>query len=367
MKFSCDKDIIIQEISIAQDIISSRNALSILSNVLLEAKNDTLTIKATDLKVGFETLVPVHVEQEGSTTVFCDKLLGILKTLPPGVVQFTLQDGHIHILPQKKKASFKLKSIPAEQYPELQMVSSENYFTLSQKDLNEMIAQTIFSVSDDESRYFMNGVFFEKENGGIVMVATDGRRLSYARKTLETEIPDFNGVIIPPKILHLIRKLSSGEGRLDVAVTDKNIWIRFDNRKLSSHLIEGQFPNYHRVIPESQEYTVTTNREDFLEALKRVSLMVEQKSRRIYLSLEDGVLSLLSEESDIGAAQEEIACEYSGSGTKIALNYLYLIDPLKEIEGDQVHILFTEPNKAITLKPVKDSGYFHIIMPMQLD
>ena len=107
------------------------------------------------------------------------------------------------------------------------------------------------------------------------MVATDGRRLSYIKKPLQQEIPDFQGVIIPPKILHLIKKLTSGQGSLDIAVTEKNIWIKFDNRKLSSNLIEGQFPNYQRVIPESQKYEVLTSKGDFLEALKRVSLLVE--------------------------------------------------------------------------------------------
>ncbi len=367
MKFSCEKDIIIQEISIAQEIISSRNALSILSNVLLVAENDSLTIKATDLKVSFETVVPVHVENPGSTTVFCDKFLGILRNLPSGNIHFELSEGHIHITPQAKKASFKLKSIGPEQFPELQMISSEQYFTLSQADMNEMISQTIFSVSDDETRYFMNGVYFEKTDGYVVMVSTDGRRLSYAKKLLQSEIPDFQGVIIPPKILHLIKKLTSGEGYLDIAVTEKNVWIKFDNRKLYSNLIEGQFPNYRPVIPEFQRFEITTSKGDLLEALRRVSLLVEQKSRRIYIDVDCDILSLRSEEIDLGTAQEEIACRYSGESTRIALNYLYLIDPLKEMDEDTVKILFTEPNRAITLRPEKNEDYFHIIMPMQLD
>jgi len=367
MKFSCEKDIIIQEISIAQEIISSRNVLSILSNVLLIAENDSLTIKATDLKVSFETVIPVHVERPGSITVFCDKLLGILRNLPTGSIDFEVSEGQIQITPQAKKAAFRLKSIPPEQYPELQMVSNEQYFTISQSDLNEMISQTIFSVSDDETRYFMNGVYFEKEDGYIIMVATDGRRLSYVKKALQIEIPDFEGVIIPPKILHLIKKLTSGEGTIDIAVTEKNIWVKFDNRKLYSNLIEGQFPNYQRVIPETQKFEIKTEKRDLLEALRRVSLLVEQKSRRIYIGVEGSVLSLQSEESEIGTAQEEIACEYQGDDIKIALNYLYLIDPLKEITEDSVKLLFTEPNKAITLKPEKNEDYFHIVMPMQLD
>ncbi len=368
MKFTCEKDALIKEISIAQEIISSKNALSILSNVLLEADNNSLSIKATDLKVSFETKIPVEVSVPGSTTVFCDKFLGILRTLPSGDIEFEEQENDALVIkPLFKKIDFRLKTISSDKFPELQTAPDEQFFEFSQKDIIEMISQTIFAVSDDETRYYMNGVYLEKNDNKIVMVATDGRRLSYISKSPENSISDFKPVIIPPKALNLIRKLASGEGNISLAVTDKNVFIRFDNQKISSALIEGQFPNYQRVIPSEQKYQIKVDREELIEALKRVSLLVEQKSRRIYINLKEQSMILSSEESEIGIAKEEIPCDYSGEDTIFALNYLYFVEPLRVMSDPQIMIQFTEANKAITLLSTEEREYFHIVMPMQLE
>jgi DNA polymerase III subunit beta len=367
MKFICDKNTLAREIAVAQEIISSRNVLSILSNVLLEADNNTLTIKATDLKVGFETHIPVDVSESGSTTVFCDKFLGILRSLPDGEVEFEQQDSRLIIRPTTKKIDFQLKSIASDKYPELQSISEDQYFSMPQKDIIEMITQTVFAVSDDETRYFMNGVYFEKQDTSLVMVATDGRRLSYIRKEVSGTISDFSPVIIPPKVLGLVKKLSSGEGEVKIAVSEKYIFVRFDNQHIFSNLIDGQFPNYNRVIPEQQPHTIRLDKKPLLEALRRVSLLVEQKSRRIYLTVNEDIILLKSEESEIGSAKEEIPCDYKGSETSIALNYLYLEEPLKVIEEEKISILFSDESKAITVVSEPQKEYLHIVMPMQID
>ena len=367
MKFIIERDVIIKEIQVAQEIISSRTNMSILSNVLLDARENELLIRATDLKVSFETTVPVDVQEPGTTTVFCDKFLGILRSLPSGEIEFE-QSGNENfvIRPMFKKIDFRLKSISAEKYPEIQVAADESYFDFPQEDLIEMISQTVFAVSDDETRYFMNGVYLEQVENSLVMVATDGRRLSYISKELENAPPNFSGVIIPPKVLTLVRKLASGEGPFSIAVTDKHVFFRFDNKRLSSALIEGQFPNYQRVIPEKQEHEIVINKEELEEALKRVSLLVE-KSRRIYINLSEDHLELKSEETEIGIASEEIGCTYQGPEATIALNYLYLVEPLRVIDSDEISFNFTEPNKAITIYSIPKENYFHIVMPMQLD
>lgn len=367
MRFTCEREAIIKEISVAQEIISSRNSLSILSNVLLEAQNDTLLIRATDLKVSFETRIPVEVKVPGSTTVFCDKLLGILRSLPAGLIEFENTDEDKFIIkPMFKKIDFRLKSIPTDKFPEIQRVSEDQFMEISQADFIEMIGQTVFAVSDDETRYFMNGVYLEKTGSKLIMVATDGRRLSYISKSTSDMIADFKGVIIPPKSLNLLRKQASGEGMLSMAITDKQIFFEFDNQKLSSSLIEGSFPNYQRVIPESQAYEIIIERNELNEALKRVSLMVE-KSRRIFMVLAPGSLTLQSEETEIGVAKEEMPCMYDGPESKIALNFQYLNDPLKHIPEEKISIRYSEVNKAMSIYSVPEKDYFHIIMPMQLD
>jgi DNA polymerase-3 subunit beta len=367
MHFACERDVLLKEIAIAQEIISSRNTLSILSNVLLICRDDQLTIKATDLKVSFQTQIAVESKAAGSITVFCDKLLGILRSLPEGEIEIKLNENlMVSIRPVFQKIDFNLKSVPPDKYPELKEISDESYFEVPQNDFLDMISKTLFAVSSDETRYFMNGVYLEKDDAELIMVATDGRRLSYISKKVDGSIPAFSGVIIPPKILHLIRKLAPGEGNLSLAVGDNNLFVRFNQQRVSSNLIDAQFPNYKRVIPEKQEHRLVIERESLSAALRRVSLLVEEKSRRIQLGIEQSNLILNSSEGEIGSATEEVPCEYDGPQMTIAANYMYLLEPLREASEEKIVLEFTEPDKAITLRPAPEKDYFHIVMPMQV-
>jgi DNA polymerase-3 subunit beta len=373
MKFTCERSVLLKEISIAQEVISSKNAISILSNIYLEAQDNELIVKATDIKVNFETRIPIDVKEKGSTTVFGEKFLGILGSIPEGELEFEQKDNNVIIKPLARKIKFQLKCIASEKYPEFPAFDKDRYFEVPAREFKDMILQTVFAVSDDETRYFMNGVFFEKEGNKIIMVATDGRRLAYIEKNIEAGAESFSGVIVPPKIFTVLMRRAGDEGLLGVSITDRTIFIQFGSYKLSSVLIEGQFPNYQRVIPEEQIYSFTVNRLETLEALKRVSLLVEQKSRRVYLLLSPGRMIVSSskedqgEESDIGNAREEIPCKYDGEEVSIALNYRYIEEPFKVIDSEEISIRFTEASRAITIKPIPQKDFFHIVMPMQLD
>jgi DNA polymerase-3 subunit beta len=367
MKFTCEKNSFSREVSFAQEIIASKNALSIMSNVLLEATEGSLSIKATDIKVSFETKLPVDTTEQGTITVFCDKLSGILSTIPEGDISIEEEDSKVVVKPTFKKVRFQLKTISSEKFPELPEAADEAFFELSAKEFKEMISQTIFAVSDDETRYFMNGVFMEKTENELVLVATDGRRLSYAKKSFDAKIPDFKGVIVPPKVLALVLKHAPDEGLISIAVTEKSIFFRFGAYKISSVLIEGQFPNYRKVIPETQKNKIVLKRADLFDALKRVAIFVEQKSRRTFFAVSEGMIVLSSEESDLGTAREEFPCEYSGPEATIALNYRYIEDPLRVMDAEEIVIEFTEANRAITVSPNPSEDYFHVIMPMQIE
>lgn len=368
MKFTCDKNSLFREIAFAQEVIASKNALSIMSNVYLEASDTRLLIRATDVKVSFETTLPIEGIVPGSLTVFCDKLAGILASLPDGDLTIEQDDGRVVLKPQARKVRFQLKSLSGEKYPELPRAEASSYFDIPAREFRSMVAQTVFSVSTDETRYFMNGVFMEKSvDGAIVMVSTDGRRLAFVKNETTASIPDFKPVIIPTKVLGIINKRVSDEGMLSVALSEKSIFFRFNNYEISSVLIEGQFPNYQKVIPQSQKHVVTVKKADLMEALKRVSIFVEQKSNRTYFTISESGLVLSSEESEIGAAREEIPCEYEGDETTIALNYRYLEEPLKVLDVDDFRLEFTDPSRAITLGPSPKGDYFHIVMPMQID
>ena len=368
MKFTCSRDDLLKEISVAQEVISSKNSLSVLSNVLLTVSKGELKLQATDLKVGFETSLPVEVVQEGATTAFCDKLLNILRSLPEGDVELEQADATmLRIRPLSKKVNFQLRCIPSDKYPELARASESMYFDFPQRDFIDMVSKTLFAVSDDETRYFMNGIFLEKRDDNLIMVATDGRRLSYISRRIPVRMENLKSVILPPKILTIVRKLSSGEGSLSLALTDKNVFIRMGATHLSSNLIDGQFPDYRRVIPDAQKYRAIVEKKALEDALRRVSLLVEQKSRKVVFSMAEGTLTIFSKESELGVATEELPCEYAGPEMSLAVNCLYMSEPLREISVDKVSLEFSDVNKAITLKPVPEDGYTNIIMPMQLD
>jgi len=366
MKFTCERSVLLKEISIANEIIASKNAISILSNIFMEAKGESLNIKATDMKVNFETKVPVDVIEPGSVTVYGDKFYGILNSIPDGEIEFEQTESKINIKTAVKRAKFQLKSISSEKFPEF-TAAGKNLFEIPIRDLKDMIEETIFAISDDETRYFMNGVFFEKTGKEFIMVATDGRRLAFIKKPAQAGIEDFSGIIIPPKILNIVMRRAGNEGMAGICITDKTIFIQFGSYKLSSVLIEGQFPNYRKVIPESQTNSFTVNRMEMLDALKRVSLLVEQKSHRVYLGLAPGVASIYCEESDIGNAREEIPCKYDGQELSIALNYRYLEDPFKVMGSEEITVRFTAADKTITIMPVPEKDFFHIVMPMHQD
>ena len=357
---------LLKEVAIANEIIASKNVISIFSNIFLEAKEGYLVIKATDTKVNFETSVPVDVVEPGNVTVYGDKFHGILNSIPDGEIEIEQVNSKINIKTRMKKARFQLKSIASDKFPEF-TADGKEFFELPIRDLKDMIQQTIFAVSDDETRYFMNGVFFEKAEDKFIMVSTDGRRLAYINKNSASGVEDFSGIIVPPKILNTIMKRAGDEGMAKVSVTDKTIFIQFGSYKLSSVLIDGQFPNYRRVIPENQSMSFTINRLETLDALRRVSLFVEQKSHKVYLGISPGTAQVYCEETDIGDAREEIPCKYDGEDISIALNYRYLEEPFKVMTGDEIKILFSDPNKTITILPVPEKDFFHIVMPMQQD
>ncbi|MCL2067825.1 MAG: DNA polymerase III subunit beta [Treponema sp.] len=366
MKFICDKSVILKEISIAREIISSKNVVSILSNIYIEAAKDSLIIKSTDMKVNFETVVPVTVIEPGSTTVFGDIFLGIISSFPYDEIEI-YQDGiNIIVKPTThKKPEYKIKSIASDKFPVFP-VSNSLFFDMSIKDFKEMIQQTVFAISDDETKYFMNGVYLEKIDNKINMIATDGRRLAYISKEIKKDINDFSGIIIPPKILNTIIKRSGDEGLVNISINDKMIFINFASYKFSSTLIEGTFPNYKKVIPEDQPFSLSFKRDEMLNALHRVAQMVEQKTYRIYLGISPGKINIYSEEGEKGTADDEIPCKYDGEEYNIAFNYRYIEEPLKSMREEEVSIRFTgEAKKAITMEPLPAKDFFHIVMPMQ--
>lgn len=363
MKFVFDKKTLVDEISVAQKIIATKNNATVFSNVYLEAGDNVLTIKAADSRGTFQTKIPVETVEKGSAMVFCDKLMNILASIPDGEAEFSLQEKDAVVKSLMVKLKYKLKSMLTDIYPDFVSVDEKSFFSVPAKDFKEMVKKTSFAVSVETARYFMTGVFFEKKDNKLVLVATDGRRLSFLAK----EVPglvDFTSVIVPPKVLNIVIEKLSDEGSVDIAIAGKTIFFKYGNCIFSANLIDGQFPNYNRVIPASHTGEFVISKKEIDKALKHISVMTD-KEQRILLGVNSGVCSVSSVSGDFGEAKEEIDCQYTGEEFTFAINYKYLADFLKVALDEDITFEFTDELKAVVLKQKSSEDDIYIIMPMQ--
>ena len=365
MKFICQKDTILKEIEHANNFTSQRNALSINSNVLLENYQNTLTIKSTDTKMGFTTSFPVITEIPGATTVTCDKFQSILKALPSTDLVFNDESDMMNIsVKNNTTISFNLKTIAADRFSTL-LTCEEPFFPISQRDFFDMIRKTSFSVGTDETKYFLTGVYMEKNaDGQLVLVSTDGKRLSISRKVFEQDIPEFKPCIMPIKFLNQLMAIGTGEGLLSLAISGGNIFAEVNGHSIYSSLITGTYPSYPRVIPTKLTDECKAKISALLDGVNQVALCVDSSSKKIFIELRQNGLLLSSENAEIGDAKIMVECEYDGPDTVIPFNYSFLQMPLKLMEGEDVKICFNSANTAMVVSPEPERDYLYVIMPM---
>lgn len=368
MKFSFNRNALINEIAIAQELISTKNADSIVSYISLATDGNLLIIKAVDSQMNFQAKIPVETEEEGNAVVYCPKLMSILSLIPDGDVTFEVQSkDNLQIALIKhsvKKIRFSLKCKDTEQFPEIEKFGDVEFFDVPSKEFKEMVAHTAFATGNDETRLAMTGVYFEKDNDKLVLVATDSGRLAYEAKPLLAEVEKFNSLIVHPKILNIVAKHSSDEGTISIATTEKNIIFKFSNYILSANLIIAKFPNYKRVIPESLPSKFQVQLSEFASAIKRISVMSDQV--RIFFDITPGVLSIHST-SEMGEAREEIPCQYAGENVTIAMKTKHVEDAIKVMDSDDVVFEFIASDKGVLVRPEPAASYLNIIMPMKLD
>ena len=363
MKFVFDKETLVNEISVAQKIIATKNNATVLSNVYLEALDDVLMIKAADTSGTFQTKIPVETVEKGSAIVFCDKFMNILASIPDGEAEFSLQEKDAVVKSLMTKLKYKLKCMSTDKYPDFVSVDEKSFFSVPAKDFKEMVKKTSFAVSVDTVRYFITGVFFEKKDNKLVLVATDGRRLSFSAK----EVPglvDFTSVIVPPKVLNIVIEKLSDEGSVDIAIAEKTIFFKYGNCIFSTNLIDGPFPNYSRVIPASHTGEFVISKKEIDKALKHISVMTD-KVQKILLSVNSDVCSVSSVSECYGEAKEEIECQYTGEEFTFSINCKYLADFLKVALDEDIIFEFTDELKAVVLKQKSSEDDMYIIMPMQ--
>lgn len=360
----------------SQGIVEKKSTMPILSHVLLEAKGDrSLHVSATDLDVSISSEHECQVQKAGALAVSAKHLYEIVRSLPEKDV--TLRKAHNNFLEVKSGPSdFKIVGLPADDFPVLPKFEKVPFVTVDPGALLDQIDRTAFAVSNDETRYNLNGVFFEPSHGVLRLVATDGHRLSLSERAAPGDFALKRGVILPRKGLHELKKLlleavESGqekpEGRLGF-VENAAIFGR-PGVVLAMRLIEGLFPDYKQVIPKQGTTYVKVGREALQATLRRVSLLSSEKAHAVKLELEGAVMRVLSQNPDLGEAREELPVEYNGSPLKIGFNARYLTDVLAVLKSDDVLIEMENDLSPGVLKGAdaeKDGGFTAVVMPMRI-
>lgn len=369
MKFKCSGKILRQEIEYANNFSSSKNSLSIISNVLLEASNDILTIKASDNNMGFRSSIPVSVIVPGSTTVFCEKLSAVLKNIPDVDLDISEENGVLNISPSDKGTAdftINIKTIDASKFPELDSVDDNEFFSITQRDYFDMIDKTSFAVADNDSRHFLTGVYMEKKEGKLILVATDGKKLACVRRQFEQDIPDFQPAIIPVRFLNLIKSIGSGEGVFSIAISEGKMFVKIESRLIYSSLITGNYPNYEKVIPKNLEHSLVMKTEDLEKAITLISILAENNSKRIFLTLHANELTVSGENTEFGDSKQDLPCEYNGPENTISFNFAVLQNPIKKMGSEMFRLMYTSPLNAMIFTPEPEKDYLFVLMPMQV-
>jgi len=368
----------VQELSRAlarsQGIVEKKTTMPILSHVLLEAKKGgTLHVSATDLDVSVSGEQPCEVLREGAVAVSARHLYDIVKSLPETTaVLRKAQNNYLEI--QSGPAEFRIVGLPAEDFPALPRFDKVKLSPVPAQELLSMVELTAFAVSTDETRYNLNGVYFEPAGGDLRMVATDGHRLSLARRPFASDFGLKKGVILPRKGLAELKKLleealESGEEKPEVKLgfAENSAVVARPKVTLVMRLIEGAFPDYRQVIPKQGEKVVKLGRLRFLETLRRISLLSSDKAHAVKLDLSAGMLRVLSQNPDLGEAKEEVTVDYQGEPLKIGFNARYLTDVLQAL-GDRQDVLLelADDLSPGVVKADGDDGFTAVIMPMRI-
>lgn len=368
MKIEIDKKELLNLIGKTQNIVEKRNTMPVLVNVLLDAEQSFLRVFATDLEVSLTDQASAKVHQAGKVAVSAKSLYEIAKELSEGPITLIKKENNWLEIKQGKYTS-KIVGISSDEYPIFPTYNSQLFIKIEAQVLKDMIDKTIYSVSTDETRYHLNGVFFEvNPSGGFKMVATDGHRMSLVQKqTEEVKSAANQGVIIPRKGLHEIKKiLESVDNFVDIAIEGSQFILKANTTVLMIRLIEGKYPNYQQFIPQMLPQKVMINRDAFLTSLKRVSLLANQKSKAVLLNLSNGKMEISSNNPELGDAKEEIDIDYKGSDLKIGFNAKYITDILTSIEQETIDFELKDHLSPGIMKPHNDSGYTCVVMPMRI-
>jgi DNA polymerase-3 subunit beta len=370
MKIVCTKSELLKGISVVSGATSQKTTLALLSNLLFEAKDDILTLAATDLEIAVKTQIKAQVIKEGGITLPGRLISDIVKKTPQDEIEISA-DEQSKVVVKSGRTKYSIVGIPRDEFPAVVDFNTEKKLTIKSDILREMITRTKFAVSTDETRYVLNGIYFAVAAGTVTMVATDGKRLTFVARKNVVDKKFTANLIIPAKALEEALKIIAGSAgtEVEIGLFDNQIGFRMNDTVLKSRLIDGHFPNYEQVIPKEKERkgSFKAKTQELLAATERVALVASGKAVPVKYSLSDGKLALYVMEQGKGEGNDEISVEYSGEKFEAAYNPAYVMDMLKIESSPDVLFEFSAPISPAILRPAADPDYQYIIMPMRLD
>lgn len=364
-----------EELFKLQGVVSQRSTLAILSNALLEARNDTLTLHATDLEISISTSCPCEVLEEGSVALQAKELFNAVNRLQDETLTLETDSTYWTQVSADGDERCKIVGVPPDDFPHVPRTDDVNMFPIGTTRLLDMIDKTLFSVSTDDARANLTGAFFKvSDQESFLMVSTDGHRLSKIEATpeewrAEWPVPDklSGGIIIPRKGLSELKRIvNSKVDELGFGLQDNTIVYRQGPMSLSVRLIEGTFPNFTQVLPKESERKAQLSKEAFVNALKFVSLFANPKTHNLRLSLTDQGLELFAKDKDRGEGKQVVPVHYDGPPVKAGYNFRYLLDALNAIESEELTLEIIDTLSPTLMRDMERDEMLFVVMPMRL-
>lgn len=368
MEFRIAADELKKALHRAQGIVERKSTMPILSNVLVTAGKGGLTVTAFDLDIGIVSEHPAEVMKPGQVTLSAKYLFDIVQTLPEAQLTVKkLPNNYAEIT--SGAAHYKIVGMAPEEYPKLPKEESAPLVKISGGTLLEMVKKTQFAISTDETRYILNGVFFEPREGGKVrLVATDGHRLCLVERDLTGDFKLKSGVIIPRKGLFELKRLldEAPDAEMSLGFAENSAIFKKPGLSMVMRLIDGQFPEYQRVIPKQGERRLMVPRARLYDSLKRISLLSAEKSHAVKVSLSDNQLRITAQNPDLGEAKDDLEVAYRGGALTVGFNARYLLDVLSVIDTDEVALELGDEHSPGVLHAPGDASYTAVVMPMRV-
>ena len=371
MKFKIVRSNFFKTLSHLQGIVDKKNSLPILSNILIEARDNVLTLSSTDMDISIIEKIDCSVSEDGSTTINSQILYDIVRKIDENCeIEIISNDGKLLTL-RANGSRFSLACLPKEDFPIIDQNNSGVNININSRIIFKLIDKTKFAISNEETRYFLNGLYFninKEENKSIVtLVGTDGHRLAKFSHYIEENIDEVSGVIIPKKTIYELSKLLSEKDQsVLISISSNKIIFTIDNIIFISKLIDGSFPDYKRVIPKDNSNILKVNREILLSAVDRVSTIANEKSPVIKFKLLQNVLNLNTINNESSTASEDLKINYNGNDIEIGFNSKYIMDMINNLEDDTIFISFKDSSSPIIAQEKSNSDLVYVLMPMRV-